>query len=100
MNSRSGNTNFRAAVRIYHSFPLIALLTIILVYLGMFFTTESTVLAVVVSAIPAVVLLWFWVHAARQIRRWLCDKCGQPFPKKMSWTFPPKSCPNCGKPIS
>jgi hypothetical protein len=91
--------SYRPVIGRYHAFPAIILLTLIVVYLGMLFTTGNTVLAALAAAAPSLILLWFWVDAARQLDRWVCPKCGEPFPKKTRWKHPPDSCANCGEPV-
>jgi hypothetical protein len=92
--------SYRSAIQRYHAFPAIILLTLIAVYLGMFFATGNTVVAALAAATPSLILLWFWVDAARQLDRWVCAKCGKPFPKKMRWKYPPDNCPDCGEPVA
>lgn len=89
--------NYWRVVRAYNWLPGVTILALLGSFFAVYFFTESVLWSSVVAAVPSVLLLWRWVLAGRQIDRWGCPKCGEPFPKRMTWTYPPSVCPRCGE---
>ena len=90
------NEYFRA-VRLYHGLPGLIVVALIAVFLGVFFLTGKPLLSAIAAAVPSTFLLWRWILAAKRVDLWVCANCGQRFPKKLYWIYPPKQCPNCGE---
>ena len=91
---------YRRVVLAYHGLPVVTAFALVGVFLAGFFFTGSVPLSSVAAAVPAIFLLWRWVLAGKQIDRWGCPKCGEPFPKRMYWKYPPKVCLLCGERLS
>ena len=92
--------DYRPLIRAYHALPLVALVMLVAVFVGVAFPTGNILLASLAAAVPMVLLMWLWVRAARQLDRWVCASCGEPFHKRMYWVYPPNKCPRCGEPIA
>jgi len=99
MRQTNERVDYRNIIRAYHALPFFALLVLLVVFWYVASKTGSVLLGGLTGSVPTFLLLWFWVRAARQLDRWLCPRCHKPFPKKISWTYPPKVCPNCGEPL-
>jgi hypothetical protein len=89
--------NHRRVVLAYHGLPVVTALALVGIFLAVFFFTGSFLLSSLAAAVPSVFLIWRWILAGRQIDRWGCPKCGESFPKKMYWRYPPSVCPRCGE---
>jgi hypothetical protein len=92
--------SFRREVLAYHFLPGAGVLALVGIYLAVFLLGGNLLLATLVAVIPCVFIIWRWGLAGRRIDKWGCPNCKQPFPKKMSWTYPPTMCPSCGKSIN
>ena len=88
---------YRRAVLAYHGLPFGTALVLVGIFLAGFFFTRSYLLSSAAAAVPSVFLVWRWILVGRQIDRWGCPKCGDSFPKRMYWTYPPNVCPRCGE---
>jgi hypothetical protein len=88
--------NFRRAVLAYHGLPVMIAVAFVGIFLAVFSFAQSFAMSALVAAVPSIFLLWRWALAGRQVDRG-CLKCGEPFPKKMYWSYPPSVCPHCGK---
>jgi hypothetical protein len=88
--------NHRRVVLAYHGLPVVTVLALVGIFLVVFFFTRNLLLSGLAAAVPSAFFIWRWILAARQIERWGCLKCGEPFPKKMYWSYPPRICPRCG----
>jgi len=90
---------FRKSITIYHYFPSL----IALVFVGLFLLTSllahSYWLSTLAAGIPAALLLWRWSVAGALIDRSGCPRCGKSWKGKLTWTYPPASCPHCGASI-
>jgi len=102
MNQEDKHLSFAAAVSQYRSFPIIAAVLLVAVFLVVSFWTNNNYLAAIAAAVPSSLLMWRWVRAGREVDRWQCSKCGQPVKgaEKMPWTYPPDNCPRCGNPYT
>lgn len=89
--------NHRQVVLAYHGLPVVTALALVGIFLAVFFFSGSFLWSSLAAAVPSVFLIWRWILAGRQIDRWGCPKCGESFPKKMYWRYPPKVCPRCGE---
>lgn len=89
--------SYRREVLAYHGLPVVTALVLVGIFLVLFFSTGNFLLSSLAAAVPSVFLIWRWILAGRQIDRWGCPKCGESFPKKMYWSYPPKVCPLCGE---
>lgn len=87
----------RRVVLAYRGLPVVTGVTLIGIFLSVFFFSGSFLLSSLVAAVPSVFLIWRWILAGKQIDRWGCPKCGDSLPKKMYWSYPPKVCPRCGE---
>jgi hypothetical protein len=86
--------NHRRVVIAYHGLPVLAAVALVGIFLAVFFLSGSFALSSVAAAVPSIFLIWRWTLAGRQVDRG-CPKCGESFPKKMYWRYPPKVCPRC-----
>jgi hypothetical protein len=87
--------DYRRAVLAYHAHPVVTALALVGIFVASFFLTSIALLSSVAAAVPSVFLIWRWILAGKQIDSWGCPKCGNSFPKKRYWTYPPKLCPHC-----
>jgi len=88
--------DYRRAVLAYHFLPSVTSVVLVGIFMAAFFLTGSYLAAGLMAAVPSLFLLGRWIIAGKQIDRWGCPKCGEPFPKKLYyWTYPPKVCPCC-----
>jgi hypothetical protein len=94
---RVGPQDYRRFVLAYHGLPVLATLVLVGIFLADIFFTRSYLFSSLAAAVPFAFLMRYWVLAGRQIDRQGCPKCGDLFPKKMYWTYPPKTCPGCGE---
>jgi hypothetical protein len=92
---RTDPHDYRRLVLAYHGLPVVATLVLIGIFLAGLFFTRSCLLSGFAAGVPFGFLMWRWVLAGRQIDR--CPKCGDTFPKKMYWAYPPKVCQGCGE---
>jgi|ERR1700678_1749828 len=83
-------------VLLYHGLPVLTALALVGVFFLVFFLSGSLVLSSVAAAVLSIFFIWQWMVAGRQVDQG-CPKCGEPFPKKMYWRYPPKVCPRCGE---
>ncbi len=97
MESRYSRDDYLRDVRIYHWFPSLMAASVVAIFLAVFLLTTNYVLSAAAAGAPAVVLAWRWSVAAKQVDKWACPKCGSHFPKKISWSYPPEKCPQCGE---
>ncbi len=89
---------FRKIVLEYRGLPSVAALLSVATFIAAYAVRPSFMLAGIVAAVSAAVGLWKWSGAGRQIDRWGCPICGQPFPRRLYLTtYPPRVCPACGK---
>jgi len=98
MESKANRYMYQRAVLAYHYLPGVIVVVLLGGFLAAFFATGSYLLSSFAAAAPALLLLWRWIVAARRVDHG-CPNCGNPFPKKMYWTFPPDVCPRCGQPV-
>jgi hypothetical protein len=98
MESVNKQNNYRSAVQMYHSLPLVTVVTMVTIFMGVWYLTGNYIASGLAAGIPAIALIGLWIRAAKRVDRWVCAQCGQPFPKKMLWRYPPNKCPNCGVP--
>jgi hypothetical protein len=87
---------YRRVVLAYHGLPVVTAFALVGTFLAVFFFAGSFVLSSLAAAVPSGFLVWRWILAGRQIDRWGCPKCGESFPRKLHWSYPPKVCPRCG----
>ena len=92
--------DYRRMVLAYHGLPVVTALALVGIFIVGFFLTGSVLLSSLAAAVPSVFLIWRWILAGREIDRWGCPKCGNSFPRKMFWKYPPKVCPRCGERLS
>lgn len=92
-----GPESNRRVVLAYHGLPVVTALTLVAVFLGVFFFTKSFLLSGIAAAVPSFFLVWRWILAGREIDRRGCPQCGAPFPNRMYWIYPPSVCPRCGE---
>jgi len=95
-NKMRADEYFRA-VRLYHGLLGLVVVTLIGVFPGVFFLTGNPFVAGLVAAGPSTFLLWRWIRIAKRVDQSACPRCGQRFPEKLYWIYPPKQCPNCGE---
>ncbi len=88
---------YRRVVLAYHGIPVVTAIVLFAVFLACFYLTGSYLLSGVAAAAPSAFLIWRWILAGRQIDRGGCPKCGNSFPKKTYWRYPPNVCPRCGE---
>jgi hypothetical protein len=100
MNQKDKRRSFRVIVFWYHSLPLITVFVLLATFLLVSFATNNY-FAAFAAFVTSSFMLWRWVCAGREVDRWLCAKCGQPFSniKKMMWKYPPDDCPLCENPF-
>jgi hypothetical protein len=89
--------DYRRIVLAYRGLPVVTALVLVVIFLAVFAVTRSYVPSILAAAPPSLLLIWRWVLAGKQIDRRGCPKCGNPFPKNLYWTYPPKICPGCGE---
>lgn len=96
MHGQVNPTEYRRKVMQYHSLPVTAAIVFVGVPVAASYLIGKVFWSILVASALSLILLWRWVVTGMQIDRWGCPKCGEPFPKKMRWSYPPKVCPNCG----
>ena len=96
METRPNPSEYRRVALTYQGLPVTIALALVGVFLAAFHFVQNYIVAAVVAVVPTLFLLWRWGLAGKQIDRWGCPKCGQTFPKKMTWSYPPHLCPHCG----
>ena len=89
--------DYRRIVLAYHGLPVITALALVGIFLSGFFLTGNVPLSSLAAAVPSVFLIWRWILAGKEIDRCGCPKCGNSFPKKAYWRYPPDVCPRCGE---
>jgi hypothetical protein len=87
---------FRKAVWIYHVFPSLIAVVVLLLFLASFFLSANYLVSAVTASVPALLLLWRWSAAGRLIDKCGCPQCGKSLKGKLAWTYPPAKCPHCG----
>jgi hypothetical protein len=87
--------DYRRLVLAYHGLPTVGTLVLIGIFLAGLFFTRSYLWSSLSAAVPFLFLMWSWLLAGKQIDH--CPKCGNTFPKKMYWAYPPKVCASCGE---
>ena len=87
---------YRRKVLVYQYLPVIAALVLVAAFVTVFSLSGSYTLAAASAFLPSAVLLYRWAVAGRRIDRMGCPRCGAPFPRRLSWSYPPKTCPQCG----
>ena len=91
---------YQRTVLAYHGLPSVAAIVSVGIFIGAYAIYPSYTLAAFGAAVPSAAVLWKWVAVGRQIERWGCPVCGEPFPKRLYLTtYPPRVCPVCGKVI-
>jgi hypothetical protein len=90
---------FRKAVKIYHVFPTLIALVVLVLFFACFYLTDSYLISTVAAGVPSLLLLWRWSAAARLIDRSGCPHCGKSLKGRLSWSYPPTKCPHCGASI-
>jgi ribosomal protein S27AE len=96
MQQTSDLRGLRKAVAIYHSFPSVIAVLLVGVFLAVIFVTNSYTLAFLAAAVPTMLLLWRWTVAAKMVDKSVCPRCGKSYKGKLTWIYPPKTCPHCG----
>ena len=94
---RVSRENYRRTVLVYHGLPVAAALALVGVFAAGFFLTGKVLLSSLAAGMASAFLVWRWILAGKEIDRLGCPKCGNPFPKKLYWRYPPNVCPSCGE---
>ena len=97
MEQERAQKDYESIVRKYHSLPGVSVVALLLTFFAAWYATGNEALAWFAAAVPACLVIWRWVVAARKIDICVCAKCGQRLPKKMLWKYPPDNCPRCGR---
>jgi len=95
----SNSKEYTSNVRVYHWTPFIATILFVSLFLVTFWIGTSYVFASVTAGVPAIVLLWFWSRAARNLDKQTCATCGHSLSGGLPWSYPPTKCPACGAPL-
>jgi predicted RNA-binding Zn-ribbon protein involved in translation (DUF1610 family) len=99
MQDTSDLREWRKGVRIYHAFPSLIAVVVVVVFLVSFFLAGSYLVAGIAAGIPALLLLWRWSVAGKLIDSYGCPRCGRSLKGKLTWVYPPAKCPHCGRAI-
>jgi len=89
--------HYRRMVLAYHGLPAVTALVLVGIFLAGVFFSGSVLLLGLAAAVPSAFLMWRWILVGRKIDRVGCPKCGNSFPKRMYWRYPPRVCPRCGE---
>jgi hypothetical protein len=90
---------YRHYAHLYERLPFFIAAYVVVAFIATWTFISNYIAASLIAGVPAVVGLWQWVRAARNVDRWICPRCNQGFPKRMMTRYPPKQCPHCGQQI-
>lgn len=89
---------FRREKWLYRSLPVVAFVVLLWVFVLAQKLTGNNQVGLFAAFTAAALVMWRWKVSGMRLESWACPRCGKHLSRGMSWSFPPKKCPNCGEP--
>jgi hypothetical protein len=89
---------FRREKWFYRALPVVAGVVLLWTFVLVQKLTGNNQAGVFAAFTAAFLVMWRWKVSGLRLESWTCPGCGRHLSRRMSWSFPPKKCPNCGEP--